>query len=247
MLCSTEELLQKNLALSNTWQRYQAVPSFESFVELAVSINSFTEFLIDKGITALHHASHQLEQVALTLFSQEVAHPLPRDAMHDLNERVLALGRLTTTHASASAGIEERRHDQQAAVADLRVGQTWLVGHDEAAWASLQAQLGYFGMSAEFISWDRPLPDSAGIAPLLLLDMSSLPPAEWRARVQALRERFAMGQLICLGVRAHFDLLQEALRGGCDGCLLEGTPSHVVVERILELNERHEQEAYRVL
>jgi hypothetical protein len=59
MLCSPEELLQKNQALSNTWQRYQALPSFDSFVELAVSINSFTEFLIDKGIT-VHHASHQL-------------------------------------------------------------------------------------------------------------------------------------------------------------------------------------------
>jgi diguanylate cyclase (GGDEF)-like protein len=248
MLCAPEELLQKNQALSNTWRRYQALPSFESFVELAVSINSFTEFLIDKGITALHHASHQLEQVALTLFSQDVAHPLPQDAMDDLNERVLALGRMTNTHLNASASLEERRHDpQQAAASDLRMGQTWLIGHEQAVWQSLQVQLGYFGMCAEFITWDQPLPDSAGVAPLLLLDMSSLPPAEWRGRIQALRERFAMGQLICLGVRSNFELLQEALRGGCDGCLLEGTPSHAIVERIMELNERHDQEAYRVL
>ena len=48
MLCSPEELLQKNQALSRTWQRYLAEPSFESFVELAVSINSFTEFLIEE-------------------------------------------------------------------------------------------------------------------------------------------------------------------------------------------------------
>ena len=148
MLCSPEELLQKNQALSNTWQRYQAAPSFESFVELAVSINSFTEFLIDKGITALHHASHQLEQVTLALFNKDVAHPLPQAALDDLNERVLALGRMASTHATAAAGLVERRHDpQQPASHDMRVGQTWLIGHDQTVWADLQAQLGYFGMT----------------------------------------------------------------------------------------------------
>jgi diguanylate cyclase (GGDEF)-like protein len=248
MLCSPEELLQKNQALSSTWQRYQAVPSFESFVELAVSINSFTEFLIDKGITALHHASHQLEQVTLALFNKDVSHPLPQTALDDLHERVLALGRMTNTHATATAGLAERRHDPQHPSAhDLRVSQTWLIGHDEAAWQALQVQLGYFGMSAEFTSWQQPLPDSAGVAPLLLLDMSSLPEAEWGSRIQALRQRFAMGQLIGLGVRSDFEQMQQALRGGCDSCLLEGTPPHAIVEHLMELDERHEQEAYRVL
>ena len=248
MLCSPEELLQKNQALSNTWQRYQAVPSFESFVELAVSINSFTEFLIDKGITALHHASHQLEQLTLALFNTEVAHPLPQAALDDLNERVLALERMTRTHAAATADLAERRHDlKHPTPRDLRVSQTWLIGHDQAVWAGLQAQLGYFGMAAQFSTWEQPLPDSTGIAPLLLLDMSRLPEAEWCGRIQALRQRFAMGQLICLGVRSDFEQLQQVLRGGCDSCLLDGTPVHAIVEHIMELNERHEQEAYRVL
>jgi len=170
MLCSPEELLQKNQALSNTWQRYQALPSFDSFVELAVSINSFTEFLIDKGITALHHASHQLEQVTLTLFNKDVGHPLPQAALDDLNERVLALGRMTHTHATATADLAERRQDPHYSTThDIRVGQTWLIGHDETAWRALRAQLGYFGMNAEFTTWGQVLPDSAGVAPLLLL------------------------------------------------------------------------------
>ena len=107
MLCSPEELLQKNQALSNTWQRYQAVPSFESFVELAVSINSFTEFLIDKGITALHHASHQLEQVTLALFNTEVAHPLPASRA----------GRPERTHARAGT------HGEYPCLGDRRPGR----------------------------------------------------------------------------------------------------------------------------
>jgi diguanylate cyclase (GGDEF)-like protein len=248
MLCSPEELLQKNQALSDTWQRYQAAPSFESFVELAVSINSFTEFLIDKGIAALHHASHQLEQLTLTLFNQDVVHPLPAATLDDLGERIFALGHMAHTHASATADLAERRHDtQHAAAHDLRIGQTWLIGHDPAPWASLQAQLGYFGIAATFHRWDQPLPDSPDVAPLLLLDLSSLPEAEWYPRIQALRQRFAMGQLISLGVPSDFEPMQQALRGGCDSCLLEGTPTHAIVERILELNERHEQEAFRVL
>src|SRR5512143_4293770 len=100
MFCPPEELLQKNLALSNTWRRYQVEPSFESFVELAVSINSFTEFMIDKGVTALHHASHQLEQVTLALFNREVGHPLPAAAQADLGQRIRALDRMTHTHVA---------------------------------------------------------------------------------------------------------------------------------------------------
>jgi len=246
MLCSSEELLQKNLALSNTWRRYQATPNFESFVELAVSINSFTEFLIDKGITALHHASHQLEQEALTLFNKDVAHPLPQDTLDDLSERVHALERMAQTHATA--GQDELPHGLQHTTSNaMRIGHAWLIGHDQAAWTDLLTQLDCFGMAAGFSTWDHPLPDSMGIAPLLLLDMSSLPEAEWRSRIQALRQRFAMGQLICLGVRSDFEQLQQTLRAGCDSCLLEGTPPHAIVEHIMELNERHDQEAYRVL
>jgi len=248
MLCSPEELLQKTQALSSTWQRYQTMPSFESFVELAVSINSFTEFLIDKGITALHHASHQLEQVTLALFNKDVAHPLPSQAQADLSERILALGRMADTHATAATGLAARRSDPRHVVAhDIKMGQTWLIGHDPSAWKGLLAQLGYFGMTAEFVHWDQTLPDSTAVAPRLLLDMRSLPEAEWTHRIQSLRQRFSMGQLICLGVLSDFEQLQQALRGGCDSCLLEGTPTHTIVEHIMELSDRHEQEAYRVL
>src|SRR3569832_1515933 len=248
MLCPPEELLQKNQAVSNSWHRYRAEQSIESFVELAVSINSFTEFLIDKGIAALHHASLQLEQVTLALFNREVGHPLPQTALDDLSERVGALARMTHAHATATAGLIEHCQDtHHASPASVRIGQTWLIARDRADWAGLEAQLGYFGMAAGFVTWDLDLPDSAGVAPLLLLDMSSLPENEWRARIQALRRRGGGGQLICLGVRSDFEQLQQALCGGCDSCLLEGTPPHAIIEHIMELNERHEQEAYRVL
>ena len=249
MLCSPAELTQKSQALLNAWQRYQWAPSFENFVELAVSINSFTEFLIDKGITALHHASHQLEQVALALFNDEVTHPIPAAAADDLNERILALTRMIESYTAATAGLTERR--DESLHSDLsharRAGGICLIGHDRDTWQDLLTQLGYFGMAVNFVTWEQTLPDDVSSAPLLLLDISSLPQDERQTRIKALRQQFAMGQLICLAVRSDFDQLQQALRSGCDGCLPEDTPVHTIVAQILELNERREQEACRVL
>jgi diguanylate cyclase (GGDEF)-like protein len=246
MLCSPEALLQKNQTLTDTWDRYLASPSFENFVELAISINSFTEFLIDKGIAALHHASHQLEQVTLTLFTQEIEHPLPQAAQDDLNERVRALARLTQARASSSLDTLPR-DPVFIAPESMRSARAWLIGHQQANWSELLTQLGYFGMSTEFVSWDQPIEDNADAAPLLLLDLSGLPAAEWHERIQTLRQRFGMGQLIALEVASDFDQLQLALKSGCDSCLLTGTPSHAVVEHIMQLNECHDQEAFRVL
>lgn len=248
MLCSPDELIQKNQALSGAWQRYQAEPTVENFVELAVSINSFTEFLIDKGVTALHHASHQLEQVTLALFNADVGHPLPAAALNDLGERIRTLAGMVQAHAAAAAGLVERRHERpQAAGNGLRMSRAWLVGDEPQRWRELLEQLGYFGTAAECITWNQPLPEGVDATPLLLLDLNGLPESEWRGRVQALRQRFAMGQLVCLGVRSDFDQLQQALAGGADYCLLEGAPLHTMVEQIMELNQRQEREAYRVL
>ncbi len=246
MLCTPDELLQKNLALSGAWDRYLATPDFENFVELAVSINSFTEFLIDKGIVALHHASHQLEQVALALFNKDVVHPLPDDALADLGERIQALGRMANVHANAN--LDERVRDPRlAATNQRRPGRVWLVGRSLTDWTALLVQLGYFGMSAEFVEWHQSLPEDADPAPLILFDTTGLARDAWYPAIHALRQRFEMGQLIGLGVRPEFEHLMMALRGGCDCCLLEGTPVHAIVERIMDMNERHDQEAYRVL
>ncbi|MEW6416246.1 MAG: diguanylate cyclase [Pseudomonadota bacterium] len=248
MLCSPEELLQKNQALSATWQRYRAAPSADTFVELAVSINSFTEFLIDKGVTALHHASHQLEQITLAFFSSDTEHPLPPAALDDLDARLAALDRMVQTQVSTASDLTERRHaPRDARPNDGRGSQVWLIGSRPDDWNELLTQLGYFGLNPRFARWNEALPDSAGIAPLLLLDLASLPETEWGPRIQSLRSRFEMGQLIGLGVRSDFDPLQQALRNGCDSCLLAGMPPHAVVEHIMELDERHDQEAYRVL
>lgn len=249
MLISFTELRQKSQTLLSDWQRYQSAPSFENFVEFAVSINSFTEFLIDKGFTALHHVSHELEQVALSLFNEEVAHPLPPTASDDLNERILALTRMIDNYMAASENLTERRTELQLEIApDVHQKRSvWLIGHNQAIWDDLLTQLGYFGKTVHFLTWDDPLPTNIHSDPLLLLDISSLADGDWQTRVKALRSQFVVGQLICLGIRSDFNQLQQALRSGCDWCLPEGSAIHTIVAQILEMDDRQEQEAFRVL
>ncbi len=246
MLCTPDDLLQKNLALADAWRRYLDAPAFENFVELAVSINSFTEFLIDKGIVALHHASHQLEQGVLAQFNKDVAHPLPDDALTELGERIQALARMTRAHASVN--FDARTRDPRLAAAHPgRPGRVWLVGRDREKWTPLLAQLGYFSIPAEFAAWHEALPEETDAAPLILFDTAGQSSEVWYPAVQTLRRNFAMGRLVGLGVSPEFEHLMMALRGGCDYCLLDDTPLHAIVERILDMNTYQDQEAHRVL
>ena len=249
MLISFTALSQKSQTLLSDWQRYQSAPSFENFVEFAVSINSFTEFLIDKGFTALHHASHELEQVALSLFKEEVLHPLPQVAASDLNERILMLTQMIYSYMATSESLTERRTEPQIhIVPDVHQQRcVWLIGHQQEIWEDLLTQLGYFGKTVKFLTWDDPLPANMHSDPLLLLDISSLAEGDWQLRIKALRLQFAIGQLICLAIRSDFDQLQQALRSGCDWCLPEGSALHTMVAQILEMDDRQEQEIFRVL
>ena len=249
MLISFPELSQKSQTLLSGWQRYQSAPSFENFVEFAVSVNSFTEFLIAKGFTALHHASHELEQVALSLFNEDVLHPLPQTASEDLNDRIFTLAHMIESYMAASENLTERRTELQLEVVPEihQLRYVWLIGHKQEIWDDLLTQLGYFGKTVKFLNWSDPLPTNIHSDPLLLLDISSLAEGDWQGRIKALRLQFAVGQLICLAVRSDFDQLQQALRSGCDRCLPEGAETHTIVAQILEMDDRQEQEPFRVL
>lgn len=245
MFSLPEALVQKNQALEAAWARYRGEPTVENFVELAVAVNSFTEFLLDKPVVGLHRASHQLEQAVLALFKPDTTHPLPSEALAELDGRVRTLGAQVRAQADGLSGRVERR-EQPAPEGALRARQAWLFTHDPHAWQALAQQLGHFGIPVRCFSWDAPLPDEATI-PLVLVDARHLPRAEWPARVQLLRGRFPTGQIVCLGVRSDFDELHPLLTGGADHCLLEGTPLHLLVERLMELNQREEVETARVL
>lgn len=239
-------LLEKNRFLNEVWARYRAAPAMEPFVELAVSINSFTEFLRSQNEAGLAHASHELEQAVLALFKADTPHPLPPELVADLDARIAALGEMVRSRVEAASGLPDRRQEPgPAPVFVAAAGRVWLLSRTPARWEGLAEQLGHFGMPTAFAGWEGPLPQEP--APLLLADLRGEPLSGWQHRVRALRARYPGGQIVCLDVRSDFDELHALLSGGANACLLEGTPLHRLVERIMEFNQRQEAEAGRVL
>ncbi|MEO1766738.1 GGDEF domain-containing protein [Thiobacter aerophilum] len=238
-------LLSRLRLVQEAWRRYRDVPSLERFVELAVGVNSFAEFLRHSQATALCHAAHELEQAVLALFDPGVAHPLPETAMTELARHLAALTAQVEAQVKAAAGRPERRQGLTSGDVPAAAPQDWLIGHASERWCALMEQLAHFGSPLRFLRWDDDLPETG--ASLLLVDLRSLPLPEWRARLAQLRASQPGSRILCLEVRSDFEELHAALAGGADHCLLEGTPLYVLVERILELRQREEPEAGRVL
>ncbi|WP_137935984.1 diguanylate cyclase [Chitinivorax sp. B] len=246
MSCSPVELAQKNQALILTWQRYRKVPSFENFVEFAVSLNAFTDYLIDKAVTGLLHASKELEQIALSLFGDETNHPMPDMSMQDLHDRVHTLSKLVESYVHATERLDDRRAGRsQQEMRPTRV--VYFIGHSAEEWLDLLGQLTYFGVKVLELRWDDRLPLDAPPNPLILLDTNDIPTEDWSTRLKVLREQHRLAQIIGLSVPSDFRLLQLALKSGADWCFPHGASLQGVVAQILELNDPTDQEPFRVL
>ncbi|MGB4467272.1 MAG: diguanylate cyclase [Azovibrio sp.] len=241
-------LPQKEMALQAAWSRYLAQPCFDNFVEFALLLNSLTDFLIDKSLTGLLHASRQLEQRALSLFGDESSHPISDSAMEELDRGVARVGELLRNFDTAAEPLQERRKKSPEAVVELPASayQLQLVGTAGSHWHELVSQFGYFGVRVQQGSWEVPALDESG-GSLFLADLGGLPQERWLAPLGRLRERHPLAQIICIGVPSEFTALDQALRLGADRCLTVGTPLQQVVGQVLELNGSVERDPYRVL
>lgn len=241
-------LPQKEMALQAAWSRYQAQPRFDNFVEFALLLNSLTDYLIDKSMTGLLHASRQLEQQALALFGDESSHPVSAAAMEELGRGVARVGELLRNFGTASEPQPERREQSAEAVVELPASayELQLVGEEGGHWDELVSQFGYFGVRVQRGNWDIPDLDE-GDDRLFLVDLGGLPLTRWLGPLRLLRERRPLAQIICLGVPSEFLALDRALRAGADRCLTVGTPLQRVVGQVLELNGSVEHDPYRVL
>ncbi|MDD3482211.1 diguanylate cyclase [Azovibrio restrictus] len=241
-------LQQKEKAIQLAWSHYQALPSFDNFVEFALLLNSLTDFLIDKSLTGLLHASRQLEQQALALFGDEASHPVSTKVMEELSQRVARLGELLRHYAGVSEMLQERREQDGAPMPEAQpvTAHVSLIGEAGAHWEELVSQLGYFGISVHQGNWEMPTADDADDS-VFLVDLGGLAISSWLGALNQLRERRPLAQIICLGVPEDFVALDRALRAGADHCLTQGTPLQRVVGQVLERNGSSEQDPYRVL
>ncbi|MGQ5523421.1 GGDEF domain-containing response regulator [Chitinimonas sp. PSY-7] len=249
MSCPPVELHKKSEVLRANWHAYQGSMRFEQFVEFAISLSSFAGFLDAKALSGLHQIARDLEQQTLNLFGDEDSHPISPELMADLD------GRLNTLLVRMDSYIErnvqpkaERRSgaEPQVTKAISPSRRIWFFGDLSPKWQDLMQQLRYFGIVVEQGKWEIS-GEGDEEAIVVLFEIAGLEETVWPERIRALRQRFAAGKLIGLGIPPDFISLQTALSAGCDYCLPQATPLPTVMAKILELNDSEEEAPYRVL
>ncbi|QDQ25705.1 diguanylate cyclase [Chitinimonas arctica] len=250
MFCPPAELQKKCEALDANWRAYRAAPRFEQFVEFAITVSSFAEFLHSKGLSGLHQIARDLEQQALSLFGDELSHPVPEHVFDELASRIAGLtARVAGYIENGSRPIEERRAGSQDSdpADDLAPPRrVWFIGDKSPAWRDLITQLGYFGVRVEVFGWQN-VPNAQDEPAILMLDTLGLSATEASRRIKMIRARFSASNLLGLNIEADFSCLQAILGAGCDFCFVRATPQPAIMAKIVELNGGEEEAPYRVL
>ncbi len=249
MSCPPAELTKKSDELQHKWDAYIASPGFEPFVEFAVCLSSFSEFLNGKGLSGLHQLSHSLEQQALSLFDAADRNQIAPGTLDDLRNQVEGLAaRITQFIDNNSRPIAERRAHHAAEISSdlIPSHRVWLVGNSAGQWRALMTQLEYFSIQAEIYAREN-VPTEAQEPAILLLDTQGLALEDACQQIKNLRTRFSASKLIAHQVPADFNSLKAVLGAGCDFCFADTTPQAAILAKIIDLCSNEEAPPYRVL
>jgi diguanylate cyclase (GGDEF)-like protein len=249
MSCSPAELKKKSDEFLSKWQACKNHPGIDGFVEFAVAVSSFTEFLDAKGLPGLHQSARAVEQQVLSQFDRWNSDPVPDTPMGDLDGQILEFSvRITAFLEDNNDPNPERRlHQDSEVVTDLLpVKKIWLVTSVPEDWSEVVTQAGYFNIQVEVCGphYDQK---STQDPTIVLVDAHGLQPTGFVVRVQALRGRFSASSIIGLNLPSDFEGIKLALRVGCDFCFPMGTAQSVVMARIVKLCGSEEEPPYRVL
>jgi len=249
MSCSPAELKRKSDEFLSKWQACKSHPGLDGFVEFAVAVSSFTEFLDAKGLPGLHQIARAVEQQVLSQFDRWNSDPMPDSPMEDLDGQIADFS--VRIHAfleeNTDSNPERRLHQANDVVTDLLpVKKIWLVTSAPDAWKEVVTQAGYFNIQVEVCGahYDQK---STQDPTMVLVDAKGLEPTAFIVRVQALRSRFSASSIIGLQLPPDFEGLKLALRVGCDFCFPAGTQQSVIMARIVKLCGSEEEPPYRVL
>ncbi len=249
MSCSPAELKKKSDEFLSKWQACKTHPGIDGFVEFAVAVSSFTEFLDAKGLPGLHQSARAVEQQVLSQFDRWNSDPMPDTPMADLDEQIAEFSvRIAAfLEENTDSNPERRLHQDNDVITDLLpVKKIWLVTSAPDAWKEVVTQAGYFNIRVEVCGshYDQKSTQDPAI---VLVDAKGLESTAFIVRVQALRSRFSASSIMGLQLPHDFDALKLALRVGCDFCFPVGTPQSVIMARIVKLCGSEEEPPYRVL
>lgn len=249
MTCSPVELKKKSDEFLSKWQLCKDHPGVDGFVEFAVAVSSFTEFLDAKGLPGLHQMARAVEQLVLSQFDRWNSDPVPDTPMVDLDAQIIEFSQRIEAFLEDNNGPNpgRRLHKDNAVVNELLpVRKIWLLTTVPDRWNEVVTQSRYFNIQVEVCDphHDRK---AAQDPTIVLVDSHGLESTAFIVRVQALRGSFPASSIIGLSLPADFDALKLALRGGCDFCFPAGTAQSVVMARIVKLCGTEEEPPYRVL
>jgi diguanylate cyclase (GGDEF)-like protein len=249
MSCSPAELKKKSDEFLGKWQACKTHPGMDGFVEFAVAVSSFTEFLGSKGLSGLHQTARALEQEVLAQFDHWDVANRSASLIADLDAKIVEFGHRITAFLDENldAGPERRLHQNADAIAGLLPGKKiWLVSSAPDNWREVVTQAGYFNIEVTVFDPNADLQGKQEPT-IVLVDAKGLESTAFIVRVQALRGRFSSTSIIGLELASDFEGLKLALRVGCDVCFPSGTPQSVVMARIVKLCGSEEEDPYRVL
>ena len=249
MSCSPVELQKKSDEFLSKWQACKDHPGIDGFVEFAVAVSSFTEFLNAKGLPGLHQTARALEQQVLSQFDRWNSDPQPDTPLADLDGQITEFSEriFVFLQDKGDPNPERRLHQETEAPSDLLpTKKIWLVTAVPGAWKEVVVQAGYFNIQVEVCG---PVYDEQVVQDptIVLVDANGLQPTSFIVRVQALRSRFSASSIIGLNLPSDFDGLKLALRVGCDYCFTVGTAQSTVMARIVKLCGTEDEPPHRVL
>jgi diguanylate cyclase (GGDEF)-like protein len=257
MACTPEELTKRCQELAAKWSACAPQTGLDGFVEFAVSVSSFTQFLESHGLSGLHQSAHALEQKVLALMDQLMdpagGGSLPPEARQQVGTLVQELGARAQAFARGHSSQQtERRHVQDPAPDGALLNtlappkKIAFVTDTPALWKDLVAQVGFFQVQVELVDSAKALP-AAPEPTMVLVDAGGRVLNEFVAQVQALRGQFSVSHIVGLNVGADFESQHRALGAGCDACFATGTQHAAIMARIVKLCSNEEEPPYRVL
>lgn len=249
MSCSPVELKRKSDEFLSKWQLCKDQPGIDGFVEFAVAVSSFTEYLDARGLPGLHQLARTVEQQVLSQFDRWNTDPIPEAPLGDLDTRISELSdRVRVFLAENSEENPERRlHEEQGGFVDLVPSKIiWIITAAPQDWQEVATQAGFFNIRVEVCGpqYDEK---TAHDPTIVLVDAKGVASTAFIVRVQTLRARFPAAAILGVRVETDFDAQKLALRVGCDSCLSVGTLQSAVMARIVKLCGNEVEPPHRVL
>ncbi len=235
--------------LRTRWSNYVNEGSFDHFIEFTVTVNSLAEHFNRMRLPGLVRMCEGLENLTLTRLGSQASHPLPA---HDIALLQRQIDTLLASVQSSRLVKPERRSEglteESRGVEWNKPRLIWLVvAPDMRQMAdALKQQINFFGFLTEEISWNSPLP--AGESPLaVLFAPGKNTDGIEHQKIAEIRANCAASQLIYLGARPSIEHIVTLMRSGIDITIPIEDGTTLVLNCVLDLEQKFEPEKFRVL